>query len=94
MVDDRMCNTLAQECGSTDVVIPRRKRLDPEAWTFTDTHKIDVDYEYLAAPTNPNDWGGPGLNGKVWDERSKERKHILVDENMSFQGSGWFMKKE
>lgn len=93
MVDERMCDILAEDCGDTDILVPRRKRLDPENWTFTDTHKIDVDYEYLAAPTNPNDWGGKGLNGKVWDERTKERKHILVDENMSLQGSGWFMKR-
>lgn len=93
MVSEKMADDLAADCGDTDVFIPRRKRLDPELWTLCDTNKIDVDYEYVAAPTNPNDWGGKGLNGKIWDDRSKERKHVLIDENMSFQGSCWFMKK-
>lgn len=94
MVEDHMCNQLINDWQKdTDVVIPRRKRLDPDNWTLTDTHKVDVDYEYVAAPTNPNDWGGKGLNGKIWDERSKAKKHVLIDENMSFQGSCWFMKK-
>lgn len=94
MISDRMCNQLVEDWQKdTDVVIPRRKRLDPENWTLCDTNKTDVDYEYLSAPTDPNDWGGKGLNGKIWDERSKSRRGLKIDENMSFQGSCWFMKK-
>jgi hypothetical protein len=31
------------------------------------------------------------LNGKRWVERQKERADILLDDEMSSQGSGWFM---
>lgn len=73
------------------VVVPRRGRLDPENWVATETHKPDIDYHYLSFPDNPSDWGGKGLNGKPWAERAVERKDILLDEEMSSQGSCWFM---
>lgn len=76
------------------VVIPRRKRLDPVNWQIQDVGKPDVDYEYLSYPGDPKDFGGAGLHGRQWTERTKERKDILIDENMSFQGSAWFMHKE
>lgn len=82
---------LKSECEPNWVVIPRRGRLDPEKWTATDIHKPDIDYHYLSYPDDPNDFGGPGLNGKVWAERAVERKDILIDEEMSSQGSCWFM---
>lgn len=83
--------TLMADCDEDWVVVPRRGRLDPESWTATDTHKPDIDYHYLSFPDDPNDFGGPGLNGKVWLERAVERKDILIDDEMSSQGSGWFM---
>lgn len=94
MVSKGFDTELAAHCQQDWVVIPRRKRLDPENWTFSDTHKIDVDYEYLSFPGDPNDWGGPGLHGRQWNERSKQRLVVPIDENMSFQGSCWFMHKE
>lgn len=95
MVSDHMCDQLVTNWQKdTDVVIPRRKRLDPENWCETEAHKTPVDYEFLSAPIDPNDWGGKNISGKIWDERSKERKHIPIDETPAFQGSCWFMKKE
>lgn len=82
---------LMADCDEDWVVVPRRGRLDPESWTATDTHKPDIDYHYLSFPNDPNDFGGPGLNGKVWIERAIQRKDILIDDEMSSQGSGWFM---
>lgn len=82
---------LKAECEPNWVVVPRRGRLDPEAWTATETHKPDIDYHYLSFPDDPNDFGGPGLNGKPWLERATERKDILLDDEMSSQGSCWFM---
>lgn len=83
--------TLMADCDEDWIVVPRRGRLDPESWTATDTHKPDIDYHYLSFPDDPNDFGGPGLNGKVWLDRAVERKDILIDDEMSSQGSGWFM---
>lgn len=79
------------------VLIPRRKRLDPINWCIQDVGKVDIDYEFLSFPDNPSDFGGPGLNGRVWDQRIKERLNdpkYDIDDNMSFQGSCWFMEKD
>lgn len=82
---------LMADCDDDWIVVPRRGRLDPESWTAADTHKPDIDYHYLSFPDDPNDFGGPGLNGKPWNERAVEREDILIDDEMSSQGSGWFM---
>jgi hypothetical protein len=82
---------LKAECDADWVVVPRRLRLDPEAWTIAEPDKPPHDYHYLSFPDDPNDFGGPGLNGKPWFERQAARADILLDEEMSSQGSGWFM---
>lgn len=85
---------LAAECDKDWVVVPRRKRLDPETWTLKDVGKPDIDYHYLSFPDDPSDFGGPGLNGKVWEQRIRERfgkSEYDLDDEMSSQGSGWFM---
>lgn len=76
------------------VQIMRRKRLDADNWKEEITSKPDVDYEFLSYPDDDSDWGGPGLNGRIWTERIRERRDILIDDNMSFQGSNWAMPKE
>lgn len=77
------------------VMVPRRKRLEPETWTLQETGKPDIDYMYLAAPIDPSDWGGKGLNGKPWNELNRQDPHPDKDivDLMSAQGSAWFMKK-
>lgn len=82
---------LKKDCDKDWVVVPRRGRLDPENWVASDTNKLDIDYHYLSFPNDPDDFGGPGLNGKVWEQRARERASILVDDEMSSQGSCWFM---
>jgi glycosyltransferase involved in cell wall biosynthesis len=79
------------------VMIMRRKRLDADNWCEEITSKVDIDYEFLSCPESKDsqyDWGGPGLNGRPHNDRSRERKHILVDFNQSFQGSNWTMPAE
>jgi glycosyltransferase involved in cell wall biosynthesis len=83
--------TLKAECDVDWVVIPRRLSLDAEAWAIKDTGKAPVDYHYLCYPyMHPNE---PGIHGCVWNERARERKDILLDDEMSSQGSCWFMSK-
>lgn len=97
MVGKGFDKILANDCEDNWVVIPRRKRLDADKWCIQDVGKIDIDYEYLSFPGNPADWGGAGLHGMQWNDRSKERTgkdEFLIDENMSFQGSCWFMKRK
>jgi len=93
MLDEGYDIKLMDDCEPNWVVIPRRKRLDAENWAIADVGKEDVDYEYLSFPDNPADFGGPGLNGKIWRDRALSRTDKLIDENMSFQGSGWFMHR-
>lgn len=76
------------------IVIPRRKRLDAENWVPKDVGKPDVDYEYLSYPDDPHDFGGPGLNGRIWTERILARKDIEIDDTPASQGSCWLMHKE
>ena len=84
---------LVNDCNPDWVVIPRRKRLDPSSWTILDTDKPDVDYEYLSYPIDIATNKITGLHGRPWNDRSKKRKDLLIDDNMSAQGSCWFMEK-
>lgn len=96
MFGDGFDEILKADCLANWVVVPRRKRLDPENWTLQDVGKPDIDYMYLSFPGDPNDWGGKGLNGKVWDEKNRDQKMkgVLIDDLMSAQGSAWFMKRD
>lgn len=88
MVDQGFDIKLLADCEDDWVVIPRRKRLDATLWQIKDVGKPDVDYEYITNPKTDD------MHGAVWTERAIERKDILIDENPTFQGSCWFMKKE
>lgn len=83
---------LASYCDKNWVVVPRRKRLDAKNWKILNVGKPDVDYEYLSFPNESGNWKD-GLHGKIWNERAQERKNIFIDDNMSAQGSCWFMHK-
>lgn len=70
------------DCDADWVVTPRRYSLDAETWQAK-PDKPSVEYEYL----------NPELRGRAWPQRKHERKGILVDEDMSFQGSCYFMRR-
>jgi len=85
--------TLVEHADQDWLVVPRRKRLEPESWTIKDVGKPDVDYEFLSYP-----WWKPaeiGIHGTIWTDRALERKgpQYDIDEDMSFQGSCWMMSK-
>lgn len=84
---------LKADCDRDWIVIPRRLRLDAENWAVRTDGRPPIDYHYLSFPDNVNDFGGPGLNGKVWTERQRERDkpEFEIDDEMSSQGSGWFI---
>jgi glycosyltransferase involved in cell wall biosynthesis len=92
MLDEGFDVKLLADIEPNWIVVPRRKRLDAENWTLQDVGKPDIDYHYLSFPDDPNDFGGPGLNGKVWTERILARKddpQYEIDDEMSSQGSAW-----
>lgn len=85
---------LAANCEDTWVVIPRRKRLDPESWTLVRDGRPDVDYMFIAYPyERPND-KTCGLHGDKWDSRSRERMSVLIDDTPTMQGSAYFMTRK
>lgn len=87
--------TLQADCDDNWVVIPRRYSLDDETWSVR-TFRPIVDYEYLGNPFNRKLMadGREGLHAWVWDERVLKRCNILLDENMTFQGSCWFTTRK
>ncbi len=77
------------------IVIPRRYSLDPEAWTIAQNGKSPIDYHYLSCPIwSERERDDYSMHGAEWNERSRQRRdkpEFDVDEQMSFQGSCWFM---
>jgi len=91
MFDEGFDEVLKADCEPDWLVVPRRKRLDAENWCIQDVGKPDVDYEFLSYPLWKLDQ--IGLHGTIWTDRALSKKDILIDEDMSFQGSCWFMPK-
>lgn len=93
MVDQGWDTKLKADCEDNWVVIPRRYRLEPESWTLVEDGRPPIDYMYLANPfARPDDveWG---LHGSEWKQRHYDRKDVLIDDTMSWQGSCYFMKR-
>ena len=81
---------LKADCDGDWVVIPSRYSLDGENWKILETGKSRVDYHYLSYPKHK----GHGIHGTVWNQRARNRKDnpaYDIDDEMSFQGSCWFM---
>jgi len=94
MVDQGFDVKLKADCEEDWVVIPRRERLDPDAWKLIKDGRPPIDYMYIAYPyERPND-KTCGLHGSEWKELYKERLDILIDDTMSMQGSCYFMTKK
>jgi glycosyltransferase involved in cell wall biosynthesis len=73
------------------VAIPRRRSLDVgedgKGWGIK--NKEPIDCHYLSYPyLKPNEIG---MHGIPWYERGRARKDVLIDDEMSTQGSCWFM---
>jgi hypothetical protein len=76
------------------VLTARRYALDPEAWAFdTSNPKYPIDYHYLSYPFERPGDPTCGLHGTAWSERKRQRANVLLDEELSSQGSGWFMSR-
>lgn len=71
------------------IVIPRRYSLNAEEWKYNDKEPIDA-MHYFYPYAHPDDLG---LHGRPWPDRARGRKDILIDEDVTFQGSCWFMTR-
>ena len=92
MMDEGFDVKLQADMEDNWVVVPRRYSLEPEDWKIKETGKAPVDYHYLCWPWNKPEEAG--MHGEVWRERAKKRLDILIDDEMSSQGSCWFMTKD
>lgn len=67
------------------IVVPRRYKLDTDTWELMEDRPID--YERIIITPEK-------ITGVEWVSRAKERKDIMIDENMMFQGSCWLMSRK
>lgn len=93
MFDEGWDEKLVADCEDNWVVVPRRFSLDAENWKRA-KGRPSYDYHYLCWPyakgTEPKD---VGLHGQWWRQRQEARKDVLIDDEMSSQGSCWFMSR-
>lgn len=71
------------------VVIPRRKRLEPETWTLINDGRPDIDYMQVDYPYQRPYDKTCGLHGAEW--KRPERADIMIDDTPTMQGSCYFM---
>lgn len=86
---------LVADCKENWVVIPRQYSLDDDNWC-RNMNKPYVDYWYFSAPGGIEEGGKPeGLHGVRWRDRkiTPELENEMISDQMSFQGSCWFMTK-
>ena len=96
LVDEGYDEKLQADCKEDNlIVVPRRYALDADSWTRR-RGRQPVDYQYLSYPDNQGDRGGPGLHGRTWDARNRDKnlKGVLIDDLMTAQGSCWFMHRD
>jgi len=92
---------LKADCEKDWLVVPTRYGLDVDKW---ERKEPSVDYLYLTFPYNADDIYGTGFHGRKWTGKTRgkqgfyqfenERKDVLIDDIMTFQGSCWFMHLE
>jgi len=69
------------------VVIPRRYKLDVDKWEVMEEEGY-IDYDRLLIDRPDK------IGGVHWSKRRDERKDIMIDETMVFQGSCWVMSRK
>jgi glycosyltransferase involved in cell wall biosynthesis len=67
------------------ILIPRRYALDPATWTIDRSNpKYPIDAHFLSVD----------LHGQEWRARRDARQDVELDDEMSSQGSAWFMSRK
>ncbi len=87
-------DVLLKDIDDETIVVPRRYGLNVEGWYMEGEA---VDYHRLTCPfgnpEDPND-SSKGLHGVRWRRRTEERADITFDEEMSSQGSCYFLTRK
>jgi len=68
------------------IVTPRRYKLDTDQWVLYDEPPIDYEKLIINRPDR--------ICGVPWNSRALERKEILLDETMVFQGSCYVLSRK
>lgn len=90
MLDEGFDVKLKEYCDDDWVVIPRRYSLSAKNWAIKPGRPI-IDYEFMPFPYRELT---SVRHGGKWYERARERKELMLDEEMAFQGSLWFTTKK
>lgn len=93
LVDEGFDVTLAADCDQDWIVVPRRDRLDPINWCRQEVGKPPIDAHFLSNPLERPGATDCGLHGTPWAARAKQRQDVMIDDEMSSQGSCWFMSR-
>lgn len=96
MVGKGFDEILAKDCEENWMVVPRRYKLDADNWRAVD-EQLPVDYEYWMwkyLMGGRGSHGFPELHDYRWDERTTQRKDIMIDDKLTMQASCWFMRKK
>lgn len=78
------------------VQVPRRLRLDAEKWEVIEDGREPVDYESIIFSNLITPVGGAKgfIWATPWNDLTKEKEYIKIDDTPHFQGSCWFMTKD
>jgi glycosyltransferase involved in cell wall biosynthesis len=93
LVSQGFDDVLKADCDDNWIVVPRRYSLDPDNWRV-EPSKPAIDAHYLSYPFEKPPEAGGGLHGTIWLSRGRERRQHLIDDEMSSQGSCWFMSRK
>ena len=81
---------LKADCEDNWIVIPRRYWFDAPTWKIKDRPLVDaMAYIYPYKRVYQ-----PRLTARPWPERAEEYKDEMLVEDMSYQGSAWFMQRK
>lgn len=88
---------LKEDIENDWVVVPRRYRLNPDHFLLGEEKPYEdragIDAHFLSYPYECPGDPSCGLHGDVWPQRASERRDVLIDDEMSSQGSCWFMSR-
>ncbi len=87
-------HSLKASCTGDSIVIPRRKRLDPEKWELIEDGRPPIDYMFVSYPYKQRYDRSCGLYGAEDRQRHYDREELIIDTTMTMQGSCWFLRKD
>jgi glycosyltransferase involved in cell wall biosynthesis len=81
---------LKADCEDNWIMIPTRYWLKPETWEIDKARGSETAMQLLYPYLHPY---RPQICGRIWEARAAEMQDVMVCEDMSFQGSMYFMTR-